>query len=59
MAPYDQSADLAAALERAGKQHELITYKGARHNFAGKDEIDANQQILRFLLAHLTTAKGQ
>jgi dipeptidyl aminopeptidase/acylaminoacyl peptidase len=57
--PYHQSADLAEGLERAGKEHQLITYKGAGHNFAGKDEIDANQQILRFLLAHLTPAKRQ
>jgi dipeptidyl aminopeptidase/acylaminoacyl peptidase len=59
MVPYHQSADLAEALKRAGKEHELITYKGARHNFAGKDEIDANQQILRFLMAHLMAPKGQ
>jgi dipeptidyl aminopeptidase/acylaminoacyl peptidase len=59
MVPYQQSAELAQALERAGKDHELITYKGARHNFAGKDEIDANQQILRFLKVHLMAPKGQ
>ena len=59
LVPYHQSADLAEALEREKKQYEFITYKNAGHTFGGKDEIDANQQILRFLLAHLTAAKGQ
>jgi dipeptidyl aminopeptidase/acylaminoacyl peptidase len=57
--PYYHSAGMAEALEREKKQYEFITYKDAGHTFGGKDEIDANQQILRFLLAHLAPAKGQ
>jgi dipeptidyl aminopeptidase/acylaminoacyl peptidase len=52
-APYSQSVDLARALERAHKDFEFISFRFAGHGFFGKDDIDANQQAMRFLLAHL------
>ena len=52
-APYSHSVELAKALKRAHKDYEFITYRFAGHGFSGKDEIDANQQVMRFLLAHL------
>jgi dipeptidyl aminopeptidase/acylaminoacyl peptidase len=52
-APYEQSVEMAEALKGAHKDCEFITYKGAGHGFVGNDEIDAMQQSLRFLSAHL------
>ena len=52
-APYGHSVQLAKALKRAQKDYEFITYRFAGHGFSGKDDIDANQQVMRFLLAHL------
>lgn len=51
--PYRQSVSLARALQRAGKDHEFIAYRFGGHGFSGKDDIDAKQQAMRFLLAHL------
>jgi len=56
-APYSQSAGLAKALARAHKDYEFISYRFAGHGFSGKDDIDANQQALRFLSAHLKTSR--
>ncbi|HCC59319.1 MAG TPA: hypothetical protein DEQ47_19065 [Solibacterales bacterium] len=52
-APCNHSVDLAKALRRAYKDYEFISYPSAGHGFFGKDEIDANQQTMRFLSAHL------
>ena len=52
-APYSHSVELAEALKRAHKNYEFMTYRFAGHGFSGKDDIDANQQVMRFLLAHL------
>jgi dipeptidyl aminopeptidase/acylaminoacyl peptidase len=52
-APYSHSVELAEALKRAHKNYEFITYRFAGHGFSGRDDIDANQQVMRFLLAHL------
>jgi dipeptidyl aminopeptidase/acylaminoacyl peptidase len=56
-APYKHSVELAKALERAHKDYEFISYRFAGHGFSGKDEIDANQQAMRFLLAHLQASR--
>src|SRR5262249_35874144 len=56
-APYSQSAQLAKALARAHKDYEFMSYRFANHAFSGKDDIDANQQVLRFLSAHLKTSR--
>jgi dipeptidyl aminopeptidase/acylaminoacyl peptidase len=56
-APYQHSVELAKALERAHKVYEFISYRFAGHGFSGEDEIDANQQAMRFLLAHLPAAR--
>lgn len=50
---YEHSVELAKALKQNGKPYEYLTYRFAGHGFAGKDSIDANQQVLRFLTAHL------
>jgi dipeptidyl aminopeptidase/acylaminoacyl peptidase len=52
-APYNQSVEMAEALKQAHNECEFITYKHAGHGFADNDEIDAMQQSLRFLSAHL------
>jgi dipeptidyl aminopeptidase/acylaminoacyl peptidase len=57
LAPYSQSAELAKALARAHKDYEFLSYRFAGHAFSGKDDIDANQQVLRFLSAHLKTPR--
>jgi dipeptidyl aminopeptidase/acylaminoacyl peptidase len=57
LAPYQHSVEFAKALKRAHKKYESITYRFAGHGFSGKDEIDANQQAMRFLLAHLPAAR--
>ena len=57
LAPYQHSVELAKALKRAHKNYEFISYRFAGHGFSGKDEIDANQQAMRFLLAHLPAAR--
>jgi dipeptidyl aminopeptidase/acylaminoacyl peptidase len=54
-APYSQSVEMAEALKQAHKQFEFITYAHAGHGFVGNDEIDAMQQSLRFLSAHLNS----
>ena len=54
---YSQSADLAKALERAHKDYEFMCDRFTGHTFSGKDDIDANQQALRFLSAHLKTSQ--
>ncbi len=56
-APYQHSVEFAKALKRAHKNYDHITYRFAGHGFSGKDEIDANQQAMRFLLAHLPAAR--
>jgi len=48
---------LAKALARAHKDYEFMSYRFANHAFSGKDDIDANQQVLRFLSAHLKTSR--
>ena len=50
---YSDSVELANTLQRAHKNYEFITYRFAGHGFSGKDDIDANQQAMRFLLAYL------
>jgi len=50
---YSHSVELAKTVKRAHKNYEFITYRFAGHGFSGKDDIDANQQAMRFLLAHL------
>ncbi len=57
MVPYSQSVELAAALKRAHKNYEFLSYRFAGHGFSGADDIDANQQALRFLLAHLNASR--
>jgi dipeptidyl aminopeptidase/acylaminoacyl peptidase len=57
LSPYQHSVEFAKALERAHKSYESIAYRFAGHGFSGKDEIDANQQALRFLRAHLPAAR--
>jgi dipeptidyl aminopeptidase/acylaminoacyl peptidase len=57
-APYNQSVELVRALKRAHKNCEFISYRFAGHGFSGKDEIDANQQAMRFLLAHLKVSRS-
>jgi len=57
LAPYQHSVELAKALERAHKNYEFVTYRFAGHGFSGTDEIDANQQAMRFLLAHMPAAR--
>jgi len=54
---YTYSVELAKPLKRAHKSYEFITYRFAGHGF-GKDEIDANQQAMRFLLAHLKPSRS-
>jgi dipeptidyl aminopeptidase/acylaminoacyl peptidase len=54
---YQHSVEFAKALKRAHKNYEFISYRFAGHGFSGKDEIDANQQAMRFLLAHLPAAR--
>jgi acetyl esterase/lipase len=36
--PYSKSVDMAAALERCGVPHQLITLEGGDHGFGGADE---------------------
>ena len=50
---YGHSVELAKLLKQKGKSYEYLTYRFAGHGFRGKDSIDANQQILRFLSGHL------
>jgi len=50
---YEHSVELAKALKQSGKPYEYLTYRFAGHGFSGKDSIDANQQVLRFLSARL------
>ena len=57
-APYSQSVELAAALKRAHKNYEFLSYRFAGHGFSGVDDIDANQQAMRFLLAHLNSSRS-
>jgi dipeptidyl aminopeptidase/acylaminoacyl peptidase len=49
---------LVRALKRAHKNYEFISYRLTGHAFSGKDEIDANQQAMRFLLAHLKASRS-
>ena len=52
-------ADLEAALERAGVDHEVITYPGAPHSFFDRrqtdfaeESADAWRRVLDFIAAH-------
>lgn len=54
--PYARSVDMAAALARAGVQHELVTIPGGGHGFDGAgDEAAkaARRKVLEFLGKHL------
>ena len=57
-APYGYSVELAKALKRTHRDYEFISYRFAGHGFYGKDEVDANQQVMRFLLAHLKAPRS-
>jgi dipeptidyl aminopeptidase/acylaminoacyl peptidase len=56
-ASYSHAVELAKALQQAHKSYEFISYRSAGHRFFGKDEIDANQQVLRFLKSHLKASR--
>ena len=56
---YEQSIELDKALKQANKNYQYLTYPNAGHGFAGKDEIDGDQQAMRFLLSHLAADRGQ
>ena len=50
LAPHEDVAALAAALGRAGVEHELVTYvQATRAFFARGDHVDAWERILEFL----------
>ena len=55
--PYHESVDMAAALERAGVEHEFITVKGGGHGFdrAMKDPVISGyfDRAVAFLQAHV------
>lgn len=57
--PAEAIADLEAALERAGVDHEVITYPGAPHSFFDRrqtdfaeESADAWRRVLDFIAAH-------
>jgi dipeptidyl aminopeptidase/acylaminoacyl peptidase len=56
-ASYSHAVELAKALQQAHRSYEFISYRSAGHRFFGKDEIDANQQVLRFLKSHLQASR--
>lgn len=54
--PYEQSVMMAAALARAGVEHDLITVRGGGHGFDQADDpavVAAFDRVLAFLSAHL------
>lgn len=51
---YDEALALRDHLAQAHKSFEYLSYESAGHGFEGSDEVDANQQTMRFLTAHLT-----
>ena len=59
MVSYGHSLELAKDLKRAGKTYELIMYRSAGHGFSGNDDVDAKQQVMRFLLKHLKWSPNQ
>lgn len=50
---YDEATALHQSLEKAHKNFEYISYRSAGHGFEGADDLDATQQAMRFLRAHL------
>ena len=56
--PYEESAQMANALKRAGIEHDLLTIDNAEHGFEGGDEqqVDAAyRSALRFIENHVPT----
>ncbi len=54
--PYQESADMDAALKAQGVPHELITISGGDHGLSNKSDpavIDAHQRALAFIRQHL------
>jgi dipeptidyl aminopeptidase/acylaminoacyl peptidase len=55
--PYQESVDMAAALKRAGVEHEFITASGGGHGFdrAMKDPVISGyfDRTVAFLQAHV------
>ena len=54
--PYQESADMAAALKKQGVPHELITVEGGGHGLGDRANpavIDAHERALAFIRRHL------
>jgi acetyl esterase/lipase len=54
--PYQESADMDAALKKQGVEHELITVEGGGHGLGDKTNpavIDAHARALAFMRKHL------
>jgi dienelactone hydrolase len=56
--PYNQSQSLVAALQKAGKPHKLITYRGVDHGFPAPVWANAMQQSMAFLRQNLDRRPG-
>jgi RNA polymerase sigma-70 factor (subfamily 1) len=57
--PWDQSRRFAARLKAAGARVQLLTLKGAPHDFTGKAEEKAYRATLKFLARQLRAGPGR
>ena len=53
---YDEALALRDRLVQAHKRFEYLSYPSAGHGFEGADDVDANQQTMRFLMTHLRSS---